>query len=449
MIHNRYYKAITIGIVILITSGVFYLAAGLMGRGNDVAWHTLNGLQMIESGHIILTDNLTWKTPGHVWSNPEWLFDVLLGYIYLNFGWLGVRLLVVVCGELLMLVLVNFALTRQKMSTIMPIGLIIAISLIPGYTARPQILSYLMFALGIYVIESSRSSKWSKLLLFIPAFIVWNNAHGSAVLFWGLLALEWFDDHKIWPYVLVFLALITIRPGSSFELAHFMQQQLHPVALSISEWQSPNFHIPLGLFELGYFAFSCMLIFRKTTTREKAWLVFGWLAFFVSVRFYAYAAIITWFILIKHLEVPPSWNKTMQLLTTSLVILVFCLFPKLFGSQFYEPVESGAAQYCVQNGLTNVVNEYSIGGVLEWHGLKTIGDGRAFWLGEKWFSTYFDTEYGTYPMKQFLVEEAPTINTVIWLNNTPPALQMDLMPDWKKVYDNKSVSVWVKSNIDE
>jgi len=83
------------------------MSAGLMGRGNDVAWHTLNGLQMIQSHHIILADVLTWKTPGHVWSNPEWLFDVLVGATYLKFGWFGVRLLVVLFGELLMFVLVS------------------------------------------------------------------------------------------------------------------------------------------------------------------------------------------------------------------------------------------------------------------------------------------------------------------------------------------------------
>lgn len=445
--NHRYTKAAAISLTMLITSGIFYFAAGLMGSGNDVSWHTLNGLQMLQSHKIILKDALTWKTPGHSWSDPEWLFDLFLALIYSKFGWFGVRTLVVILGELLMLVIVTFAISRQKISIIIPLALFLGTSLIPVYTARPQIVSYLMFALGIYVIEIARRDRWSKLLVFIPAFIIWNNSHGSAVLFLGLLLLEWFTDHKIWPYILTYLALIMIRPGTSLELARFMQQQLSPIAMSIPEWQSPNFHIPVELIELAFFAFSCFLIFEKITMREKSWLFFGWLAYFISVRFYAYAAILTWFILIKHLKVPKTWDKTMPLISSGLAIVMLCQFPMFFHSKFYEPVESGAAQYCLDHGLKNVVNEYSIGGGLEWYGLKTIGDGRALWIGEKWFSTYFDMGYGKYPIRKFLTNEAPDVDAVVWLDDSGPAQQMDLMTEWFKVYDDKSVSVWKKQRI--
>ena len=379
-----------------------------MGRGNDVAWHTLNGLQMIQSHHIILADVLTWKTPGHVWSNPEWLFDVLVGATYLKFGWFGVRLLVVLFGELLMFVLVSYAIPRQKISTIIIFGIIVAFNLVPGYTARPQIVSYLMFALAIYFIEIARRDGWKKLLWFIPAFIFWNNAHGSAVLFLGLLGLEWFEDHKVWPYIMGFVLLLGVRPGTPFELAHFMHQQLNPVAMSISEWQSPNFHSPLALLALSYFAVSCLLVIGKTSPREKVCLILGWLAYFISLRFDTYAIILTWFIVMKHLDLTPSRFKVMPILATCLAAVIICKSPIFWRSPFYEPVESGAAQYCVQQGIKDVVNDYGIGGVLEWYGLKTIADGRALWLGEKWFSVYFDTENGKYPMKKFLEEEAPS-----------------------------------------
>jgi hypothetical protein len=441
---DRYGKVLPLGLIMLLTAGFFYMSAGLMGRGNDVAWHTLNGLQMIQSHHIILTDVLTWKTPGHVWSDPEWLFDVLVGATYLKFGWFGVRLLVVLFGELLMFVLASYALPRQKISTIIIFGIIVAFNLVPGYTARPQIVSYGMFALAIYFIEIARRDGWRKLLWFIPAFIFWNNAHGSAVLFLGLLGLEWFEDHKVWPYILGFGLLLGVRPGNPFALAHFMHQQINPVALSVSEWQSPNFHSPLALLALSYFAVSCLLVIGKTSPREKVWLILGWLAYFISLRFDTYAIILTWFIVMKHLDLAPLRFKVMPILATSLAVVILVKSLVFWQSPFYEPVESGAAQYCVQHGIKDVVNDYGIGGVLEWYGLKTMADGRALWLGEKWFSVYFDTEAGKYPMKNFLEEEAPNTKAVIWLDDTPPALQMNLMPDWNKVYDKNSVSVWTK-----
>jgi hypothetical protein len=444
ILKDGYLKALSLGLIMLLTAGFFYYSAGIMGRGNDVAWHTLNGLQMIQSHSIILKDVLTWKTPGHAWSNPEWLFDILVGATFLKFGWFGVRLLVVVFGELLILVLAGYALGRQKISTLFVFGGVIVIIIIPGYTARPQVVSYLMFALALYLIEIARRDGWKRLLWFIPAFVFWNNAHGSAVLFLGLLGLEWFEDHKVWPYIVGFGLLLGARPGNPFDLVIFMHQQINPVALSVSEWQSPNFHSPLALITLSYFAVSCLLVIAKTSPREKMWLMFGWLAYFISLRFNVYAIILTWFIVMKYLELPNLRFKIMPILAACLVVVILSKSPVLWRSSFYEPEESGAAQYCVQHGLKNVVNNYGIGGVLEWYGLKTIADGRALWLGEKWFSVYFDTEVGRYPMQKFLEEEAPRIKTVIWSDNTSPALQMNLMPNWNKVYDENSVSVWTK-----
>ncbi|MDR3599021.1 MAG: hypothetical protein P4L49_00810 [Desulfosporosinus sp.] len=442
-----YLKVFTFGIIMFLTAGFFYMSAGLMGRGNDVAWHTLNGIQMIQSHHIIHTDVLTWKTFGHAWSNPEWLFDVLVGATYLKFGWFGIRLLVVLFGELLMIVLVSYAIPRQKRSTIIIFSIIVAFNLVPYYTARPQIVSFVMFALSIYLIEIARRDGWGKLLWFIPAFIFWNNAHGSAILFLGLLGLEWFEDHKVWPYIMGFVLLLAVRLGNPFELVHFVYGQLSPVTLSISEFRSPDFHSPQALLMLSYFAVSCLLVISKTSPREKAWLILGWLAYFISIRFGAYAAFLTWFIVMKHLDLKPLRFNVMPILATFLVVLFICKSLLFWRSPFYEPIESGAAQYCVQHGIKDVVNEYGIGGVLEWYGLKTIADGRGLWVGEKWFSVsvYFDTESGKYPMKKFLEEEAPSIKAVIWLDNTPVALQMNLLQEWNKVYDNASVSVWTKS----
>lgn len=441
---ERNVKILTLGLIIFLTAGVFYKSAGLMGSSNDVAWHTLNGLQIIQSHHIILSDVLTWKTPGHVWSDPEWLFDVLVGAVYLKFGWFGVRLLVVLFAELLILVLVSYALPRQKNAALIFFSIIVAFNLFSGYTARPQIVSYVMFALAIYLIEIARRDGWKKLLWFIPAFIFWNNAHGSAVLFLGLLGLEWFEDHKIWPYIVGYLFLLGVRPTNTFELVHFIHQQLNPVGLSISEWHSPNFHEPQQLLILSYFTVACLLVISKTSPREKIWFILGWLAYFISLRFNVYAIILTWFIVMKHLDLSVLRPKVMPMLAACLSFVIICISVVLWRSPFYEPAERGAAEYCVQHGIREVVNDYGIGGALEWYGLTTIADGRALWLGEKWFSTYFAVEAGKYPLNKFLDAEAPEITTAIWLNDTPPALQMSLMPDWHKVYNNNTVSVWTK-----
>lgn len=438
---------LTVVLLMVIAFGISYMAAGIMGSSNDAAWHTVNGIQIIKSKHIILTDRLTWKTPGHVWNDPEWLFDVILAATYLKFGWFGVRLFVVFWGELLVLLLGIYAVKRQKSSMVITFGIILLLSISPVYSARPQIVSFIMFALAIYITKIARLRNLKILLAFIPFFIGWNNAHGSAILFIGLLVLECLESRKIWPYILIFCGLITLRPGSTIQLANFMHQQINPIALSISEWQSPNFHVPVELIELAFFGVSSALIASKATLKEKIWLALGWSAYFFSVRFYPYAAILTWFVLMDHLEISLSWENVMTMLATGLTILMVWESPKFYRTEFTKPVVSGAAEYCLQHGIHNVVNEYSIGGELEWYGLKTIADGRAFWIGEKWFSTYFATEIGRYPMAEFLKNEAPDVETVMWLDNTPISSQMELMGNWKKVYDDRHVSVWEKTTV--
>ena len=77
-----------ISILTLVVTGlIFYRAAGVQGWQHDVSWHTLNGLQTLRTHVISMTDTWTWKTPGHAWSDAEWLWDLSTAWIYLHFGW--------------------------------------------------------------------------------------------------------------------------------------------------------------------------------------------------------------------------------------------------------------------------------------------------------------------------------------------------------------------------
>ena len=273
--------------------------------------------------------------------------------------------------------------------------------------------------------------------------------HGSAILWLGLLGLEMlFAGKQAWRYSGIMLASIVaflMRPDA-FAMVHFVSHQITPANLAISEWLSPNFHQPSHLLILGLGILLIGLIWNKTTLRERIWLVLGWVAYFIALRFSAYAIIITWVVFVRSFKLPSSvvWKGFLQILGTSFLIVQLLTANAQLKAPFQAPAELGATQYCVEHGIKEVVNEYSMGGTLEFYGIKTIGDGRALWAGEPWFTQYCLIHLNAAPIDKFLEEEAPQINTVVWENQGLGAYQLDHMPGWKKVYSDKGVGVWRK-----
>ena len=437
-------------LTIVLTGLIFYRAAGVQGWGYDVPWHTLNGLQTLQTHVISTTDTWTWKTPCHAWSNAEWLWDLSTAWIYLHFGWFGVRLTVVVIMELLMVSLWKYARAYQPLAILIPLALLTASALIITTEARPQIVSYLFFAWALLAIEKARLTQNQRSLwLFLPILILWNNMHGSAILWLGLLGLEMlFAEKQAWRYSGIMLASIValfMRPDA-YAMVHFLSHQIAPANLAISEWLSPNFHQPSHLLILGLGILLIGLVWDKTTLREKVWLVFGWVAYFIALRFSAYALILTWVVFVRSFRLPTSvyWHNIMQFLAVSLLLGLLATSKQQLNSPFNAPVEWGAAQYCVEHGIKEVINEYSMGGTLEFYGIKTIGDGRALWAGELWFNQYCLVHLNAIPIDKFIEEEAPQINTIVWADQGLGAYQLDHMPGWKKVYSDKGVGVWRK-----
>jgi hypothetical protein len=443
-------KRIASLLTLVVTGLIFYRAAGVQGWQNDVPWHTLNGLQTLQTHVISTKDTWTWKTPGHAWSNAEWLWDLITAWIYLHLGWFGVRLTVVVVMELLMVSLWRYARAYQPLAVLIPLALLTSTAWIISTEARPQIVSYLFFAWALLALEKARISQNQRSLwLFLPILVLWNNIHGSAVLWLGLLGLEMlFARKESWRYSGIFLASIAalLMIPNAFAMIPFMSHQLTPANLAISEWLSPDFHQPSHLLILGLGIVLVGLIWSKTTLKEKLWLVLGWVAYFIAIRFSAYALILTWVVFVRSFKLPSSGalNTFLQIIATSAIFVQLLTANAQWNTPFSAPVELGAAQYCSEHGITEVVNEYSMGGTLEFYGIKTIADGRALWSGELWFTQYFLVHRMDTPIASFLQKEAPQIHAVVWEDRGLGAYQLDRMPGWRKVYSDKGVGVWQK-----
>jgi hypothetical protein len=253
--------------------------SGLM---DDVFWHRAAGVWMLNHHRVMRSDVFSYTVAGHRWITPEWGYGVLLAESVRLIGpvafWLlsaGVATLTVICVA----VRCRLQGAGWLWTGLLCIEAGAAITLF--LEDRPQVISYLFFALLLLLLRLAR--RRVALLWLVPVlFVVWANLHGSFLL--GLLVL-------VLEAVLCFVplrlgrmvhshplprrpALMAVAGGALATLVNPFGPGVYGSAVGVSfnstirafvaEWQSPDFHDPTTIavivvplaFTVGYLAIS-------------------------------------------------------------------------------------------------------------------------------------------------------------------------------------------------
>jgi len=148
----------------------------------DVFWHLKSGQVMLETGRLIHTNLFSSTYPDHPWHNLEWLFQVILALCYNAAGWAGVA------GLKLCLVLATTALLTRtllhKASSPLAAAAVTLFTLALlrfRFTERPQLMTFLLFAVAIWILER-RATAPRALWLLPPLFALWSNIHPELIL---------------------------------------------------------------------------------------------------------------------------------------------------------------------------------------------------------------------------------------------------------------------------
>lgn len=155
----------------------------------DFFWHLKVGQLILERGGLIETNTLSALFPDRAWHNPEWLFQTILAVVFAAGGWLGIAVFkaVVVSASALTL----YAAARwQGAGRVAALALALLVFAATRFrlTERPQLLSYLFFALTIFLVERYRRGGRASIVWSISAlFVVWSNFHPQ--LIFGLVYL--------------------------------------------------------------------------------------------------------------------------------------------------------------------------------------------------------------------------------------------------------------------
>src|SRR4029077_5449020 len=76
----------------LLIGGVMIVIASLFATAEqdpDFWWHLRVGRWMVENGRLPSTDLFTFTVPTHVWTDHEYLTEVLMWLVFNATGWVG------------------------------------------------------------------------------------------------------------------------------------------------------------------------------------------------------------------------------------------------------------------------------------------------------------------------------------------------------------------------
>lgn len=252
----RHVPWLDISVVFLVMSTVFYRFSETMADP-DLWGHIKFGQDLWQTGNVIRSDTYSYLTGDQLWLNHEWLSEAIF---YLVFAGAGSRGLIglKVAVSLLIAGLVFRHLCRQGLTPLRAGIVVLAVTMLvlPGLvTVRPQMFTFLFFALVlliIYYVERGRT-RW--LWVLPPLFALWANFHGGFLAGIGILVL-WSFAHftfallharrpgvLISPSTLVILLAVMASVLATFlnpygmELLKFLLQTAAVARPEITEWQ--------------------------------------------------------------------------------------------------------------------------------------------------------------------------------------------------------------------
>jgi hypothetical protein len=247
----------------------------------DFWWHLRVGRWMVENGKLPSVDLFTFTVPDHLWTDHEYLTEVLMWLIYSGAGTVGLAIvfgLITWAGFWLM-----YRQVRRQPFVIVGLGLALgALAGWPIWGPRAQMITFALSCLELYWLHGYLSGRSRALNFFPLVMAVWANLHGGWVIgfVWlgvalvaELVSLTWDRSNLAHKRHVRLLAIITAASlvavlatphGLSLYLYPFQTQGSVAQQKLIVEWFSPDFHqIYLRPFEAMVFIVIASFALRR------------------------------------------------------------------------------------------------------------------------------------------------------------------------------------------
>lgn len=415
----------------------------------DFYWHLKTGEYIVSNFSVPKVDPFAYTSAGMHWIAHEWLSEVIFHLVDKSFGFLGLKVLVASVFCATFFVLFCFAKKINSNDThALVLTLVFFAPLMPYGSPRPQIFTFLLFAILLFILLDFKYFTQTKYLLAIPFLMpLWVNLHGAYAVGFTVLLLftvsEWirhlFTEKKnsqtrrdLWRLTIcVAISAITgnINP-------HFFEIWTYPfylVSLAVSkgviaEWRSPDFH---QLFYKYYlvviigFLLSLIYSKKKPDITELILPVFFICAGMVSQRHLPLTCFVLLFFsaaMYRHIEFPIKWptsfgktkstvdvatkeidKSVLGWLNLGLILIVGASMTYMdIGKKHEQGIEKDlpvkAVDYILKNKITgNMLNDYGYGGYLIYRlapDQKVFIDGRADMYGDLFVRDFLEIYNG-------------------------------------------------------
>lgn len=371
----------------------------------DYFWHYKAGKYMVEHGEILKQDVFSWSLYHAPWISHEWLFEVMLYGLDLIFGKL--HLFIYVFSITLCLMFFLFFVQKKEYLKNVSFSLlwICFFSLIfTGLSGRPQLLSFLLLAISLYLVFYFFYHPNSKRIYFLPFIsLIWANVHGGSsnlvyllcflALFCGLFQFSFLkieaskiSKRQIFTYLFVaFLCMVSIviNPHGIKMLFYPYENMADSLMLStIAEWQPSNLN---ELSHYIYFFFAIIVFFIMLFSKKKIRLLDGVIYLFFlylglkSIRFWFFSYLAWTFFIFYYVP-----RRKLDSYSCILICSFSLLLVVIFGCGFsYSKILSSKSlsDECIrilkEENPERLFNYYDFGAYLIYQEIPVFIDGRA------------------------------------------------------------------------
>jgi hypothetical protein len=154
----------------------------------DLWGHILFGRDLLAHGSLPFNNIYSYSAPACPWLHHEWLSEVLMSWIFDNYGAFGLKLLKFICTagtiSFVVLAMAETGATAALQSVIL---LLVALIVVPEMQFRPQIFDFLFLSAIIAMLSRHNWRGSAPLWIAIPMIAIWINLHGG--FFIGLVAM--------------------------------------------------------------------------------------------------------------------------------------------------------------------------------------------------------------------------------------------------------------------
>jgi len=254
-------------VTLLVFLGLLTLVISAPVVDTDTWWHLRSGAWMVEHRDVLRADPFSYTRLGVPWTNPNWLPQIAMYRVHEWFGLTGLSLFTA------LFVLIGFFFVWRLLEG--PVLLRAAVLLLAAtacaiyWSARPQIVSFALTGVFLYLLEKARRGERRLLWAMPPLMALWVNVHGGFAIGFLLAAaylagealgalLDVWSAGRTWreawagrgKAILGFggaalgcLLLSGLNPFGYRLLAYpFQTVSIDILRSSIQEWQSPDFH---------------------------------------------------------------------------------------------------------------------------------------------------------------------------------------------------------------